>query len=332
MINVTEVLDKLEAINYIDQVRKTGQWMQIRCPFHGDGHERKPSCGVLLEDQYRNGDMWHAGSCHCFACGYSGSLQKWVSDLFNLKGSSNSGIEWLTRNIDGFESSQGTISSLVPDNLMGNVIAKYAADSLHARFSAKQNYVSEEELTKYRYTVPYMYQRKLTDAVIDKYDVGYDGQWVPPGRKKPCPCITFPVRDIKGNTLFLCRRSIEGKLFNYPEGVTKPVYGIYELPKDCKSVIICESCFNALTCAVYGFNAVALLGTGNTYQLTQLQRMGVREFIVCLDNDEAGKRGTAKLKAALSSSAFVWTMHVPEGKDVNDLSYNEFIECYNARE
>ena len=177
-----------------------------------------------------------------------------------------------------------------------------------------------------------MYQRKLTDAIIEKYDVGYDAHHIPPGRSKELPCVTFPVRDIKGNTLFICRRSIEGKYFNYPEGVEKPVYGMYELPPNCKEVIICESIFNALTCVAYGYSAVALLGTGTPYQMNQLRRLGVQSYVICLDNDAAGRRGAAKVKKALTNNSIVWTMQVPEGKDVNDCTYEEFIQAYQSRE
>ena len=105
----------------------------------------------------------------------------------------------------------------------------------------------------------------------------------------------------------------------------KPVYGLYELPKGCKSVIVCESAFNALTCWVYGKPAVALFGTGNSYQIQQLKELGVNEFILAFDPDEAGKRATAKLKKALHSIAIVWSFEgIPEGKDINDLTKKEF--------
>ena len=115
-------------------------------------------------------------------------------------------------------------------------------------------------------------------------------------------------------------------------GVTKPVYGIYELPKDCKSVIVCESVFNALTAVVYGYNAVALLGTGNQYQIDQLKKLGVREFTICLDGDEAGRKGTEKLKKALSGVGMVWTIQMPVDKDVNDCTKEEFDKFYASRE
>ena len=132
--------------------------------------------------------------------------------------------------------------------------------------------------------------------------------------------------------MFLCRRSIQGKFFHYPQGVEKSVYGIYELPKGVKSVVVAESCFNALTATNYGYAAVALLGTGTSYEIEQLKRLGVQEFVLCLDGDEAGQRGMLKLKRALSSVAVVWSIKMPIDKDINDCTKEEFDLLYSARE
>lgn len=133
------------------------------------------------------------------------------------------------------------------------------------------------------------------------------------------------MRDIKGRSLFIVRRAISIKRFYIPNDIQKPVYGIYELPRGCQSVVIVESCFNALTSVRYGKPAVALLGTGTPYQIEQLKRLGVREFILGFDPDEAGERATRRLKKALKSVALVWQFEgIPEGKDINDLSEEEF--------
>lgn len=330
--DVEEVIDKLEALGYVRPYRRTGNWYQVACPFHNNGQEKKPSCGILLHDEYKNGSLYKQGTWHCFACGYSGDMPHAITDLFKLRGITTSGLDWMKENVPGFAGTDFKVDSLLPDGMLGDVMDKFAADNLKLKFQAKKvNYVSEEELASYRFTVPYMYERKLTDEIIAKYDVGFDANHIPPGRKKPLPCITFPVRDIYGRTLFFCRRSVEGKYFNYPEGVSKPVYGVYELPRDAKSVIVCESVFNCLTAVAYGFNAVALLGTGNSEQIKQLKRLGVREYVLCMDGDPAGRKATAKLSKALSDCAIVWKIEMPDGVDLNQCTYDEFIQLYNAR-
>ena len=270
---------------------------------------------------------------NCFTCNFAKPMPDAITEILKRKNISKSGLDWLKENIPDFDEEVGEFDYLVPQELSSALQSKYAIDYINSKIiSESSNYVSEQELASYRLTVPYMYQRGLTDEIIEKYDIGYDANFIPPGRKKPMPCVTFPVKDIKGNTLFLCRRSVQGKFFHYPQGIEKSVYGLYELPQGVKSVIVCESCFNALTATKYGYNAVALLGTGTSYEITQLRRLGVQEFVLCLDGDEAGQRGMEKLKKALSSVAIVWTIKMPPDKDVNDCTKDEFDHYYSLRE
>lgn len=330
-MDVIQIINKLSELGHIRTNRIINSYYSIYCPFHNDGNERKASFGVLLEEEHRNGQKYPQGWCHCFTCGYVASLPDMVTDILKSKSITKSGVDWLIENIPGFEATSD-FEYLVPQNLMESLSNTFAINYIQQHSNKSVQYVSEEELATYRYTVPYMYQRKLTDEIIEKFDVGVDLNWLPPGRKKPVPCITFPVRDKEGRTLFLCRRSIEGKLYNYPVGVTKPLYGIDMIPKGCKSVIICESIINALTCWTYGYPAVALLGTGNAYQIDQLKSLGVSEFVVCMDGDDAGKRATAKLKRALKHVAIIWTIDMLDGKDVNDLDKETFEKLYSERE
>jgi len=186
--------------------------------------------------------------------------------------------------------------------------------------------VTEEELDKYRFYHDYMYIRKLNDVVIEKFDIGYDNE---------TQCLTFPVRDVQGRTLFIARRGVTGKFFNYPENVDKPLYGIYELPKDCKEVIICESIFNALTCWVYGRPAIALMGLGSEKQYEMLNNLNVRSLVLALDPDEQGDRATKKLQRNILHkiiSVFMYPNYMYENKlDINDLTKEEFdnlVESY----
>lgn len=331
-----QVIDTVEKLSELKMLRKSriaNNWYTCYCPFHAGGQEKKPAFGILLQEQFKGGQHYPAGWSHCFACGYVKMLPEMISDLLKLNNVSLDGFQWLKDNIPGFEE-DSAFDFLIPEDLMKTVNDNYAVEYLNARLNAsKPQYVSEEELASYRFTVPYMYERKLTDYVIEKYDIGFDPNFVFPGRKKATPCITMPVHDQNGNVLFFCRRAIEAKLFNYPENVLKPVYGLFQLPKGCKSVVVCESIINALTAVSYGYVAVALMGTGNAYQIEQLKRLGVQEFIICLDPDDAGRKGTAKLKRALKSVALVWVMNLPEGRDVNELNGKaEFDYYYNLKE
>lgn len=330
-VDIVQFVNILEIHKLITPTRQMQDWYQCKCPMHAGGNEKKPSFGISLHDQYRNGQMYPAGLAHCFACGYSANLEKFVADLLKLHDIKMSADEWLIANVPGYEK-DSEFDYLIPDGMMEQLNSKYAVKYIQSLTQDKPEFVSEEELASYRFTVPYMYERKLTDEIIEKYDIGYDANWVPPGRSRPVPCITFPVRDKNGNTLFFCRRSVRGKIYNYPQGVTKPVFGIDMIPEGTTSLIICESCINCLTAVSYGYNAVALMGTGNAYQIQQLKELGVADFIICTDGDEAGRRAANKLKNQLSSIAMVWMIPMPDGKDLNDCTKEEFDRLYEERE
>ena len=329
-MDVIKILEKLEELHLIRLYRIIGDYYQIYCPIHNDGNEKRPSCGVLIHEQVRNGQVYPEGFCHCFACQLAVTLPELISQILQKRGLSNqSGLEWLKENIPGFEEPE--FDYLIPRDTVKKLNNNWALNYVKSKTTSDNSYVSESELASYRFTTQYMYDRKLTDEVINKFDVGVDLNFVPPGRVRKVPCITFPVKDESGNTLFIYRRAIEKKQFYMPMAEEKPIYGLYELPKDIDHLIICESIFNCLTCYVYGHPAIALLGTGTTKQISRLKLLNVKEYILGLDPDDAGERGRRKLKKHLQSIAIVRSMHLPEGKDINDLNQTEFEEIYSDR-
>lgn len=294
----------------------SGHNIQTNCPFHKNGQERKPSFGISNQD----------GSCHCFGCGWSGSLQEMISNCFGKDDFGVFGTRWLIKNF---------LTINVEERK--DVTLDYSRTTVNINLD-RHNYVSEEELDSYRYIHPYMYKRKLTDEIIDLFDIGYDSK---------TECITFPNRDINGNTLFIARRSVNTKFFNYPADVEKPVYGLYEWltygwaygamgdgtfargqtkrRPISPDVIICESMLDALTCWVYGKYAVALNGTGDESQFKTLREMPNRKFILATDMDEAGLKARKRLKEALDNklvTEYVWDVKV--AKDINDMSKEMF--------
>lgn len=331
-MDVVGILRKLEELHLIRLNQQNDEWYSIYCPFHSNGQEKRASAGVLMRPKVKGGVKYPEGLVHCFTCHYAKSLPDAITDLLHDKHISKTGLEWLKENIAGFDIEDAEIDYLLPRELVETIEAQYAVKQVQSLLNQNiTQYVSEEELARYRFTVPYMYERKFTDEAIALYDIGFQADWIPPGRKNPIPCITIPVRDLQGRTLFLCRRSIEGKIYNYPKDVLKPVFGIDVLPSNCKSVVVCEGAINAITAHIYGYNAVALLGTGTQYQINSLKRLGLQSIVLCLDGDEAGRNAAAKLKRALSKNCIVWTMNMPLGKDVNDCTKEEFDEIYKNR-
>lgn len=261
-----------------------GYWM-VCCPYHKNGLERRPSA------QFRDKD----GLFYCFACKKAHSLPDVIGYCLNTNGYS-----WMR---DHFDSE--TIASRHVD----------------INFEQEEvEFIDKDELKKYRYFHPYMFERKLSKDVIRKFDVGFD---------KNTNCLTFPVKDRYGNILFIARRSVEKKFFNYPSGAVKPLYGEYELfreiqHKQINEIYVCESMINCLTLWSWGYYAIALNGTGSKHQYELIKQLPFRKILLALDGDKAGREGTQKLVSALKQHKFISIVQIPKGKDVNDLSKDEF--------
>ena len=162
-----------------------------------------------------------------------------------------------------------------------------------------------------------MYERKLTDEIIERFDIGYDRE-----RKE----ITFPVRDIEGRCVFVAGRSVERKFFRLPKGLNKPIYcsdkfraGTY------RTAYITESFLNCLTWWKYDKPAMAMIGTGNQKQYEILNRLPVREYILAFDPDKAGRKATERFKKNVHGK-IIKELVYPDNRDINDLQ-EEFLNC-----
>lgn len=304
IINELQSQLHLNGIELLQKTIDTPDNIMVSCPYHKDGQERKPSAGFRKSD----------GTFHCFTCGEVHTLQEVISHCFghydDLVGSF--GWKWLTKNFLMLEVEN---RAAIPLNLSRN---KRNTKSNKITLPNEKN-VTQSELERFRYIHPYMYKRKLTDDIIEKFDVGYD---------KETNSLTFPVRDIKGNYLFIVRRSVIGKHFNIPKGVEKPLYGIYELYQSTEiekqDVIVCESIIDALTCWVYGKFALALNGLGTELQFEQLRKLPCRKLIIATDNDTAGFRAKERIKRNVKNKLLKQYIFPENRKDINELTKEEF--------
>lgn len=300
--DLMSILDELRSqlsangIQLFHSMRDTPDNIQVCCPYHKDGQERRPSSGIKKSD----------GTFHCFTCGETHTLQEMISHCFgrydDVVGAF--GWEWLLKNF---------LTVSIEERKSLNL------DFLRHAEEKKTSYINDDELDKYRVYHPYMWKRKMTPEVVEIFDIGYDAE---------TKSITFPVRDIHGNCLFVARRSVVTKFFNYPQGVEKPVYGLYELSRfgqNQKEVIICESMIDAIYFWTIGKYAVALNGLGNELQFKQLREMPCRKFILCTDSDDAGMKARARIKKNIRNK-LITEYVLPEGrKDANDCTKEELL-------
>lgn len=264
------------------------------CPFHKNGFEKRPSMNIYCGDS----ETVEYGTAHCFTCDYRGSLTKFISDVFEER--PTFGEEWLLDRFGG----------------------DFVEESLYLPPLETTQIIHNEPLNpsildKYRYKHPYMYQRGLTDSIIDYFQIGYD---------KESDAITFPVWDENNNLVAVTKRSVTTKKFFIPENLDKPVYLLNVVKAlNITTVVVAESQLNTLNSWKFGYPAIGLFGTGSSHQLDILKKSGIRHYILMFDGDEAGRKGATKFKKAFSDNVLITDIHMYWGKDISDLTEQEFL-------
>ena len=268
----------------------------ISCPCHKDGYEKHASCRVLADETCAE---LEAGYAYCFSCGYSAPFAQVIGDLFNEDKAF--GEEWLVERFGNtFVEQEEFLQEIVLD-----------------KPTVKKEYLDEASLIPFDFYHPYMWKRKLSKEVVDRFRVGYD---------KERDAITFPVYDERHRLVMVTARSVNSKRFWIPKDVDKPVYLLYDiLERGVQTVYVCESQINALTARTWGLDAVALFGTGSEKQYNTLKKSGIRNYILLFDGDEAGRKGAMRFKKNMPHDVFITDVRLPAGKDVNDLTYDEVM-------
>lgn len=337
-VELSDILDELIAemrinhINYMQKTKETQTHIQVCCPYHNNGMERRPSAGVRKSD----------GKFHCFACNEVHDLPEVISyclghtdDIFGKYG-----MKWLLKNFANIRMEERNGIKLDLERNIGNARNHSINNSnrnsnsiVDNNGTSNQGFVSEQELSKYRYIHPYILKRGVSKKIVELFDIGYD---------KNTNCLTFPIRDIQGNCLFIARRSVKTKYFNYPKDVEKPLYGIYELNKKYPpfmpdvygqkprshptEVIVTESMLDALSFWVVGKDAVALNGLGNELQFKQLKELPCRKIILATDMDERGLAARKRIRQNMQNTKIITEYIFPKGrKDANECTKEELL-------
>lgn len=281
---------KLSSIKFV------GGNIAVTCPHHANGKERHASCYINLKN-----DNVPYMYFHCFTCGTVGTIVDFVAECFNF--SKRSAEEWLLTRYDHIDLEEERL--YIP--------------KIELQPSSPPKFLDESILNNFQSYHPYMTQRKLTANIIDKFEIKYD----PDTR-----CIVFPVRDKFGRLKFLTRRSVEYKKFYIDSGSSKSdIYALDKVlaEKDHKTVYVTESQINCLTLWSWGYPAIALFGAGTPKdQIDQLNSTDILHYVLCYDPDPAGRKGEQRFKDLINKHTFIDVVHFPDGKDINDLTKDEF--------
>ena len=299
--DIRAILSKLRAEltnGKLADIRYTGDQVAVTCPYHNYGKESHPSCFIYVGDDEKM--PW--GTFHCFTCGESGSLVKFIGLCLDCN--DNYAKCWLKKNFTEKTLTNSTLD--IDDNIILNISEVTQKKAL-----------DESILNKFQSWHPYIEQRHISKEVAERFEVKYDSKTA---------SIVFPVRDKKGDLVFLTKRSINEKNFYIDSSADKIVYLLYEVIRNnYKQVIVAESQINALVSYSYGFPAVALFGAGTTKnQIEELNSTNILHYILMYDNDDAGRKGAERFKKFIRKDVFVTDIIMPKNKDIADCTKEEF--------
>lgn len=280
---------------YFKYIRYMNDNIQVTCPFHKDGQENKPSATIRVT----NSEKASAGLFSCFTCHEAMMLDDMIAKILGPLYDAND----VEKNLQ--------ISSIIFKSSFIKPKKEYLFNI------DKPDYISSSVINQFKYYHPYLESRHINKDIADLYDLGFD---------KVNNQIIFPIYNIKHKCVGLGRRGILQKVYRYPNGMQKPLYGLYELDQFLNYVYIVEGPFNLWSLRQWGKQGVALLGTGTEYQYNQLLDIKCKGFVCALDPDEAGIKGTNRIIHFLLNKHIknIYVTILPIGKDVNDLNEQEF--------
>jgi DNA primase catalytic core len=322
---------------------KKGKSFMGVCPWHDD---KTPSLSVdPVKKLY-----------HCFGCGESGDAITLVEKMKGcgftealsfLRKSEHSFMKCTTRENEprierdaGQEAETKEKRSETIDASMAKADLSVIADYYH-----KKLLVSEVALS-------YLKERGLDDTLmLARFGVGYSSDALgsvvgeeqrkslvalgilnEKGREHFTGCVTFPITDESGNVVGMYGRAIDDRRDTSAGSVqrVKHLYlkgthqGVFnrKASKVYNEIILTESIIDALSLVKLGFeNTQSLYGTnGFTEEHLQILKDDrVKTVVLALDNDEAGRTASEKIREKLLSEGFaVKEIVPPAGKDWNE--------------
>ena len=282
------------------------------------------------------------GLFHCPACGAAGNVIQFVARKENISDREAAlklcqaipGVKLASADVPPPTPTTPALSAAETTRLLQRVVSFYA-----------------KTLHKDRAGLDYLKSRKLAaPALLEVFQVGYSNGTLPgvlpqageiidglkalgvlnqQGQEHFRGCVTVPLFDAAGNVTGIYGRQTEpASTMPHHLYLPGPRRGLWNgtAAKTSQTLLIAEAILDGMSLWQAGFkNVVAIYGTnGWTADHDQLLKdNGTTELFLCLDNDEAGKKGTEQLKGKLlAEGRGVKAVHVvqwPGGvKDAND--------------
>lgn len=305
-----------EVIGSYIQLRRSGRHLVGHCPFHED---KTPSLVVYPHNQ----SWW------CFGCELGGDVFEFVKRIERVR--FPEAVELLGRKkLKGRRippPPQAPVIAAVGLSQEHFSVLTAATEAYHAALLARPDLLAQlagraidgEAVKRHRlgyasgkHLVRYLRFRGWDPQLAA--DMGLVG---PRGEFFRGRIVIPEIRG--GRVVYLVGRALQGyqraKYLHLP-GVPKPIYGL-ELIRGRHEAFVTEGPFDWMTLVSWGYPACALLG--HSVKRDQLRHFDFATRIyLCLDNDEAGRKGTRELVQLWGGRARP-VPHLRGVKDINEL-------------
>lgn len=348
---LTTLKEKLNIIevagNYIGLERKGGTYWAC-CPFH---HEKTPSFAINETDQYY----------HCFGCGESGDVIKFVQNMENIEFMDAVKLLAERANLQvpksGFDSRQTVELKRKKDAILKilNECAHFYLDNLNSgKADAHVEYILQRKipsnivrkfglgasldfdgLPRYLLSKGFQRQDMLDSGAVNEANGrlidAQGGRLIYPIINALDEVVAFGGRVLKKTEFAKYKNTKETAVFNK----SKTLYNINLLKKLKKEqtineVIMVEGYMDTLSLYQAGFrNVVASMGTSLTQDHARLIKRYTDNVLISYDGDSAGQKANMRGLDILKSNGLnVKVVPLPDGLDPDDVIKQLGAEAY----
>ena len=271
-----EMADRVDLLEYashsVDFIKHSGNTHYAICPFH---NEKTASLAVNADDNF----------FHCFGCGRSGNIYKWIQWTENL--SFDQAVQKVA-NITGSDISEYIESETVAFYKLLNKLNNPKEPDVIERTILD---IDKDYNQRFDDEIPQEWiDEGISEEEIKKYEIRVDSR---------SNRIVYPVYDkdfrfigVKGRTRFKNYKDLRiMKYMNYNKiGILDYFQGMKQAQpyvENQKEIIIVEGLKSVMKLDSWGYHNVVSAETSslNNYQITLLISMKIRNVIIAFDKD-----------------------------------------------
>lgn len=290
-----------------NKIKKSGDWIVFKCPFHDDEH---PSFGINVNN----------GAYNCFACESKGNFSNFVKYF----GADITALPFLDvpRDSSYKEAREKAIASLKKSIKKDNDFYKGKFVTLYE--ALKKNNNNKYALKILRYVT----NRNVSLNTVRKLEMGYIKYGIYKNR------VVIPVKDYRNNNILW----YEGRTINNDYSVPKywrpnnsepgaTLYNYYNIIQNSYTIVV-EGIFDAIKLYDCKLSGVCIFSS-NVSDKQYALLSSFNKVVFAFDGDEAGRQAYKKvLKQILlykdvGMGFEIYRAKLPKNKDVADLSYKK---------